>query len=116
MLPACAVAVGVALVTVTSAFTEVPKTNGPLAEYYFEYNQPTGQEADEAQWEPITQLEYEASTCSGLIHGCVLKTTSVTGSGTSMRPSKVNVTENNGEIAPITGDGVLEVKNRDVSE
>lgn len=116
-LPVCGFAIAIGLVGITSAFKDAPKqTNSQQTEYYFAYSAPTtGQEDDESQWTPITQLEYTTATCDGQIHGCVLATTNVTGSGLNMRPDTVYVDIVNGEFKPVVGDDVQDVRNRDNS-
>lgn len=117
LLPVFAIATGVALVTVTSAFKTKPdiNKNSTLTEYYFTFNGSNGQEADVTQWSQISEADYESSSCGNPYRGCELSTTSVTGSGSSLHPAKVDVTGSGTNISPTTGDGVDDVQNRDAS-
>jgi len=111
-----AIATGVALVTVTSAFKEAPKAKaGDPTEYYFIFNGSNGQEADESQWSPIDETTYDLTDCPNQFRGCALRTTTVTGTGANMHPAQVDVTGSGTNISPVTGDGVDQVKNRNTS-
>ncbi|MGF7229954.1 hypothetical protein [Arachidicoccus sp.] len=116
LLPVFAIAAGIALVGVTSAFKEAPKANvSDLTTYYFQFNGSNGQEDQPAEWSQIDATTYTLSPCNSTHRGCVLATTSVTGSGSNLHPSQVDVDGSGSNKSPKTGDGVIEVKNRDDS-
>lgn len=116
LLPMFAIATGVALVGVTSAFKEAPKvrSNDPTT-YYFQFNGSNGQEDQPAEWSQIDENTYDLSPCNSTHRGCALATTSVTSDGTNLHPSQVDVDGSGTDKSPKTGDGVIEVKNRDDS-
>lgn len=64
LLPACGFAIAVALVGITSAFKDAPKTKSGDPTYYFEYQ--TGDASNPANW----QFTSDGSGCSGDGQSC----------------------------------------------
>ena len=64
MLPACGFVIAVALVGITSAFKDAPKTNSGDPAYYFEYQ--SGDPANPANWEYTS----DGTGCSGAGESC----------------------------------------------
>lgn len=64
ILPACAVAMGVALVMATSAFTKAPTNKSGDPSYYFQYQ--SGDASNPANW----QFTSSGSGCSGAGESC----------------------------------------------
>jgi hypothetical protein len=115
MIPSFAIAIGMVLAMATSAFKEVPgnKSTDPI--FYFRFDGTNGQEDQEAQWTAISQSVYDLSACNKALRGCMLATTTVTGSGSNLHPAQVDVDtdpNNSANKSPITGDGVTQVKNK----
>ena len=114
-MPVFAIAIGLVLALATSAFKERPmdKTTDPI--YYFRFDGTNGQEDQESQWNAISQSVYDLSSCNQTFRGCMLATTSVTGSGSNLHPAQVDVTtdqNNSANKSPITSSQVIEVKNK----
>jgi hypothetical protein len=110
-----------AVAIISVAFTTVRKNEvkepsedkAVLVDYYFRFDGDDGQEDDESLWIQIGANMYNLGSCNQPYRGCMLKTTSITGtSGAGAHPSVVNVTGTAPNISPTIGGGVIEVKNR----
>jgi hypothetical protein len=113
--PVIAIAIGLVLALATSAFKQAPKNKSNDTIYYFRFDGTNGQEDQEAEWTAISQSVYDLSACNKSLRGCMLATTSITGSGSNLHPAQVDVDtdpNNPANKSPKTGDGVIEVKNR----
>lgn len=104
-----------------AAFTTVKKQEAKksikdkdlLIDYYFRFDGDDGQEDDESLWIQISATMYNLGSCNQQYRGCMLKTTTITGtSGAGAHPATVNITGTAPNVSPTTGGGVTEVKNR----
>ena len=114
-MPVFAIAIGLVLALATSAFKQVPKDQNIDPLFYFQFNGSNGQEDQPSQWSEISQSVYDLSACSETFRGCMLATTSVTGSGANLHPAQIDVNtdpNNSSNKSPKIGNGVSEVKNR----
>ncbi len=82
--------------------------------YYFYFTGSPGQEDDESLWVELEDEDaFDQAFCPGTKNGCVLATTSITGtSGVDARPSVVNTEGEGSEMTPITGGGVTDLRYR----
>ena len=115
IMPVFAIAIGLVLALATSAFKQVPKDQNADPIFYFRFDGSDGQEDQPSQWTEISKSVYDLSSCNKQLRGCMLATTTVTGSGSNLHPAQIDVTtdpNNTANKSPITGDGVTQVKNR----
>ena len=110
MLPACGFVIAVALVGITSAFKDAPKTNANyFAQSYFEFTGLHGQEHQRSKWNEISKSDYEALDCDGDEAGCRMIADLNTSDN---HPIEVYVNNTTDEV-PITGTHVSVVNNQD---
>ncbi|SEA28034.1 hypothetical protein SAMN05192529_11279 [Arachidicoccus rhizosphaerae] len=110
VLPACGFVIAVALVGITSAFKDAPKTNGNnFAQAYFQFTGTHNQEDNRLEWTQITQAQYDALDCPGSLKGC-----SMIGdlNASDNHPVEVYV-DNTTNETPQTGTHVSVVNNKD---
>lgn len=111
VLPACAVAMGVALVLATSAFKEAPTNKSGETLYTFQYNPPAGMHPyAQANVENVANWSYTTSTtCNGLnVEACGLQVPESyvddpTGSPTLDASINISATESSANVAYVSG-------------
>ncbi|MGF7232620.1 hypothetical protein [Arachidicoccus sp.] len=79
ILPACGLALGVALVIATSAFTKAPQTKSGDPMYQFTYNPPTTNPYSVSNVENVANWSYDPNaTCpSGNVKACTIEASHV---------------------------------------
>ncbi len=108
ILPACAVAMGVALVMATSAFKEAPKDKSGDPLYTFQYNPPGTDPYSVANVEDVGNWSYTANTdpcTSGTAKACKIYASHVDNSG----PEPVLLTSENISATLNMGTGTARV-------
>lgn len=109
-LPLMAAILGAGLAMANSKPTHRPITVGQTQTvYYFSFSGSHGQEGTTANWNQVSQADFENSACDDGSAGCMIATTQVTGSGT-LRPQSVTV---DASSTPVESAYVIQAKNRD---
>ncbi|WP_162923686.1 hypothetical protein [Arachidicoccus soli] len=111
ILPACAVAMGVALVMATSAFTKAPTNKSGDTLYTFQYNAPSGMHPySQANVENVANWSYTTSTsCNGVnVEACGLQVPESyvddpIGSPTLDASIDISATESSSNVAYVSG-------------